>query len=147
MANFKSLRAAGPAFMPVDGCGMFITDKYTFASNMADGDTLDFRIPGGMEVVGVQIQCDDLDTDAIPEIVFGAGYTPVDAASSLSPSLEYFAAAGQLTAGTGGRLECSFKPIKFEEDVWLRITIATNAQTFAAGDIAVIVSGNGVGQK
>lgn len=147
MANLKSQKALAPAFMPVDGCGMFITDKYTFAANPTAADTLDFRIPGGMEVVAVSVQCDDLDTNGSPTIVFSAGYTPVDTASSLSASLAYFAAAGQTTAQAGGRLQCSFKPIKFEEDVWLRLTIATASATFAAGDIAVIVSGIAEGQK
>jgi len=147
MAKLKSLRALAPAFMPVDGCGMFITDKYTVAANPAAADTIDFRIPGGMLVTGVEIQCDGLDTNVAPEIAFGAGYTPVDTASSLSASLEYFAVDGQTTARAGGRLACSFKPIKFEEDVWLRITIGVDALTFAAGDIDVIVSGSAEGQK
>lgn len=147
MAALKSLRSSAPAFMPVDGGGMFITDKYTFAANPTAADTIDFRIPGGMLVAGVQIQCDDIDTHGTPTFVFSAGYTPVDTASSLSASLAYFAATGQTTAQAGGRLTCSFKPVKFEEDVWLRITVGTASATFAAGDIAVIVSGNADGQR
>lgn len=147
MAALKSLRSSAPAFMPVNGCGMNITDKYTFAANPTAADTIDYRIPGGMLVTGVQIQCDDLDTNGTPTIVFSAGYTPVDTASSLSASLAYFAAAGQTTAQAGGRLNCSFKPVKFEEDVWLRITVGTASATFAAGDVAVIASGSAEGQK
>lgn len=147
MAALKSLRSSAPAFMPVDGCGIFITDKYTFAANPAAADTIDYRIPGGMLVTGVEIQCDDLDTNGIPTFVFSAGYTPVDTGSSLSASLAYFATTGKDTAQAGGRLVCSFKPIKFEEDVWLRITVGTASATFAAGDIAVIVSGIAEGQK
>lgn len=147
MANFKAQRALAPAFMPVDGRGMVITDKYSVAANFTAADTVDFRIPGGMLVTDVQIQCDDLDTNGTPTIVFGAGYTPVDTGSSLSASLAYFAAAGQTTAQAGGRLTCSFKPVKFEEDVWLRLTVATASATFAAGDIDVIVSGIADGQK
>ncbi len=147
MANFKAQKALAPAFMPVDGCGIHLVDKIAVAANFTAADTVDFRIPGGTEVVGVEIQCDDLDTHGTPTIVFSAGYTPVDTGSSLSAALTYFAPAGQTTAQAGGRLRCAFKPIKFEEDVFLRLTIATAAATFAAGEIAAIVYGNANGQK
>lgn len=147
MASIKAKGFNSPKFMPVDGCSTAIIDIVSLTTAPAANDTLDYFIPAGLEVFGVSIQCDDLDSNGTPTFAFQAGYTPVNPASSLSPALTYFAGAGQTTARTGGRLVCAFKPIKFEEDVILRLTVGTAAATFAAGDVITIVEGNTVGPK
>jgi hypothetical protein len=86
MATLYGDKAKAPAFMPVDGRGMFLTDKISLTANPTAADVINLvRIPAGMEVDIVQIQSDDLDTNGTPTIVFGAGYTPCDSSSSLSP--------------------------------------------------------------
>jgi hypothetical protein len=147
MASIKSVGFLSPQSTPNDGRAVFITDKVVLTANPTVADTLDFRIPAGLEVCSVEIQCDDIDTNASPTFAFGAGYEKIAADSTLSPSLQYFAANGQTTARTGGRLICSFKPITFQEDVFLRLTVGGASATFAAGEIHAIVGGNSKGPR
>lgn len=147
MAQIKSRGFTRPMLQHVDGRAAVLLDKFTLAANPTAADTLDAKIPAGFEIAEVKIQMDDLDTNGSPTIVFGVGYAPVNAASTLTPNATYFAPVGRTTGQTGGRLECAFKPIKFEEDVYLRITIGTASATFAAGDVDTIVVGNCVGPK
>jgi len=62
--------------------------------------------------------------------------------SSPTANDSYFAgtAAGTFL-GTAGRTRLSFKPIKFEKDVYVNLTVTVAASTFAAGDIIAIASG------
>ena len=147
MASVKSKKFFAPQFMPGDGCGAFMVDEVALTANPTAADTLDFPIPAGMEVSIVEIQCDDLDSNGTPTFAFSVGYAPIAADTVYSANATYFAAAGQTTARTGGRLACSFKPIKFEEDMILRLTVGTAAATFAAGSIHAIVAGAARGIK
>jgi hypothetical protein len=141
MASIKSVGFYSPKFMPGDGCAASLVDKVALTANPAVNDTIDFLIPAGLEVSIVEIQCDDIDTNGTPTFAFGVGYAPIQADTALTAAPTYFAAAGQTTARTGGRLACSFKPIKFEEDVILRLTVGAVAATFAAGEIHAVVVG------
>ena len=148
MATLFSRRAKAPANMPVDGRAISLIDSIALAANPVALDVINLvRIPAGTEVSVVQIQSDDLDTNGSPTVVFRAGYAPCDAGSALAANNTYFAAAGQTLAQAGGRLNCSFKPIKFEEDVYLTLTVNTASATFAAGEIHGIVLGAAVGPK
>lgn len=147
MANLNAKKALAPAFAPVTGGGVVLDDSYAFAANPTAGDVVRLvRIPAGTRVSVVQIQADDIDTNATPTVVFRAGYAPCDG-SDPAASDAYFAAAGQTTLQGGGRLNCAFEPIAFEKDVWLTVTINTASATFAAGDIAGIVIGAHNGPK
>lgn len=141
MASIKSAGFAAPKFMPGDGCAAYMIDKVALTANPTAADTLDFVIPAGLEVARVAIQCDDIDTNGTPTFAFSVGYAPLQAETIYSANSTYFAAAGQTTARTGGRLECAFKPVKFEEDMILRLTVGTASATFAAGEIWAIVEG------
>ena len=147
MATYYGKKAQSPAMNPGDGRAVFLIDKYSAtASGFADSDEIRLvRIPAGFEVASVAIQSADLDSNVSPEIVFRAGYRACDSSSSLTADDDYFAAAGQTTAQAGGRLTCAFPPIRFEEDVWLIVTVNTDAATDQAGDIYGIVGGNAVG--
>jgi hypothetical protein len=147
MATTYGTKAKAPAMMPADGRAVMLIDKYAVpASGFADADQINLvRIPAGMEVGIVQIQSADLDSAGSPEILFRVGYAPCNSSSSLSADDDYFAAAGQTTAQAGGRLNCSFPPIRFEEDVWLTVTVNTDAATDAAGNIYGIVVGSANG--
>ncbi|MBQ0917450.1 hypothetical protein KBW71_03275 [Hydrogenophaga aromaticivorans] len=146
MAHLYGKKAKAPQNMPGDGRAVMIDDTYSVAANPTDGDVVNFRLPAGIRLGMLDIRCDDLDTGT-PEIVFSVGYRAADSDSDLSASAAYFAAAGQTTAQGGGTLHCSFEPIKFEEDVYVTITIATNSATFAAGDICMIAVGAAEGVK
>ncbi|MGE4244007.1 hypothetical protein, partial [Ramlibacter sp.] len=133
------------ATMPADGRAVMITDKYTATAAFADGDVVTFRLPAGLRLGMLSIRCDDLDSNGSPEIVFSVGYRTADSSSSLSAAPTAFAATGQTTAQAGGTLVCSFEPLKFEEDVYVTVTVATNSATHAAGDIFMIAVGEAEG--
>ena len=124
MASVKSVKAKAPGLMRVDGNAAEFVDRYIFtATNPVAADTIDYLLPAGAEVARLRFFLDDVDTGAT--FVFGVGYRPVDTASSLAASPAYFAAAGQTNGQAGGALECAFKPIKFEEDVYIQLLIGT----------------------
>ena len=146
MAALKGQKALSPQPMRVDGTGVDIIDKYIQTVALATADTLDFRLPAGSQVAHLVFQLDDSDTGVA--LLFGVGYTPVDPASTLAPNLTYFAPAGQTIGQTGGRLICAFKPITFQEDVFVRITVGTGAAGVAANaEIFMIASVNQNGPK
>lgn len=128
MASIKSQKAAGPAFMDGDGCAYLHSDKVVLGAAPGSGtpqaaDTIDFLVPGGARLCQLEFFLDDCDTGTT--FVFGVGYRAVNPASSLATNATYFAAAGQTTGQAGGRLECAFKPIKFEEDVYVQLLVGT----------------------
>lgn len=128
MASIKALKALAPKYMTGDGDGAFETDKVVFGASPGVGtpaaaDTIDFRVPGGAHLMNLKFILDDCDTGTA--FVFGVGYRAVDTSSSLATNATYFAAAGQTTGQAGGTLTCSFKPIKFEEDVYIQLLVGT----------------------
>lgn len=147
MANLYGKKAKSPAFMPVDGCGIQIADTIALTANPTAGDVINFKLPAGIELGMLDIKSDDLDTNVAPSFVFGVGYAPVDSNSSLAAAPTAFAAAGQTTAQAGGTLKCSFHPIKFEEDVYVTITVGTASATFAAGSMSMVAIGSAIGPK
>lgn len=147
MADLKAQRADAPALMRVDGTAATIPDKIVLTGvSPATADVILFRIPGGLRVTRVRLIFDDLDSGTA--LVFSVGYRPVNTASSLAANATYFAAAGQTTGQAGGALECTFKPIKFEEDVYLTITVGTGGAGSNTGkEIHAIVDGAQEGIK
>lgn len=147
MANLYGRKAKAPAFMPVDGCAIQINDTIALTANPTAGDVINFRLPAGIELGSLKIKCSDIDTNGTPTVVFRVGYTPCDTGSALAADSTAFAAAGQTHAQAGTTLDCSFHPIKFEEDVYVTVTINTAAATFAAGSISMIAVGSAIGPK
>lgn len=150
MASLKAQRALHPAIMRNDGNAAAILDKAVLGAGAlgtpAATDTIDFLCPAGAEVYGLAFQLDDCDTGTT--FVFGVGYRPVRSGSSLTPSSTYFAAAGQTTGQAGGRLTCNFKPIKFEEDVYIQLVVGTAPTGIAANpEIHMILECNQKGPK
>ena len=146
MADFNAVGFLAPKFTPGDGCAVHYVDKVTLTANPTAADRLMFRIPAGVEVANAQIQCDDIDTNATPTFAFSVGYAPIEG-GSVTAAPTYFAATGQTTARTGGRLVCAFKPITFQEDVALTVTVGTASATFAAGDVIAIIGGSSNGPR
>jgi hypothetical protein len=151
MASLKAQKAYGPAPMRVDGDAVFHTDKIVLGASPglgapAGADTIDFLVPAGAQLCQLEFVLDDSDTGAA--FVFGVGYRPVNAASALPANASYFAAAGQTTGQAGGRLECAFKPIKFEEDVYIQLLVGTAPAGIAGNpEIHMIAGYNCVGPK
>lgn len=145
MANLYGKKAKAPQMMPGDGRAVMIDDSISLAANIDDGDVLNFRLPAGVRLGILAIRSDDIDTGTAA--VFSVGYRAADSGSSLVADPDYFAAAGQTISQTGGTLNCSFEPIKFEEDVYITVTYATNPGTFAAGDVCMIAVGAADGVK
>lgn len=151
MASIKAQRAAAPKFMGLDGCAVFETDKVVLGASPGLGtpaasDTIDFLIPAGAQVCDLAFILDDCDTATT--FVFGVGYRAVNPGSSLATNATYFAAAGQTVGQAGGRLECVFKPIKFEEDVYIQLLVGT-APTGISGnpEIHIVAGYNCQGPK
>lgn len=148
MAQIKSVGFNTPRPTFIDGRGGFLTDKWALAANPTAADTLDTKIPAGQEICTVELQCDDLDSNGSQTFVFSVGYAPVNPASATPANPTYFAGTGQTTAQSGGgRLRCAFKPITFQEDMYLRVTVGTASATFASGEIHSIVGVNHHGPR
>jgi hypothetical protein len=139
MASLKAQKATAPKLMRVDGNAAFEHDRIVLGASPGLGtpaaaDTIDFRIPAGAKVNTLEFFLGDIDTGAA--FVFGVGYRPVDTSSALAPNNTYFAAAGQTVGQAGGRLECAFAPIRFEEDVYIQLLVGT-APAGIAGNPAI----------
>ena len=154
MAALKAIAAAARlAMAPGDGRAVFIHDKVVLGAAAgggvgvpANGDTLDFFIPAGTKVNTLEFYADDCDTGAA--FAVSIGYRPVSASQGpLAANAAYFQAAGAF-AQSAGRVECAFKPITFEQDVWLTLTV-TAAPAGIAGnpEIHLIAGCSSVGAK
>lgn len=147
MTTTIAQKSTGPKFNKGDGPAYVYTDKVAAVANPAVNDVYKYLIPAGVEVTSVAVQPADLDTNGSPTIAFKVGYEAVDPASALAAVTNYFAATGQTTAQTGGRLVCAFVPIVFNEDIYVTVTFTATAATFAAGDVWTLVSANTIGIK
>lgn len=153
MASLKAQKATAPAFMSNDGRAAFITDKAVLGAAAGGGlgtpaatDTIDFLVPAGFQLCDLAFVADDCDTGTT--FVFGAGYRAATTGSSLATNATYFAAAGQTVGQAGGRLECSFKPIQFEEDVYIQLLVGTGPAGISGNpEIHMIAGGNCNGPK
>lgn len=145
MADIFALKATSPGPMRVDGTAVGVLDKVVLTGvSPATADVLLYRLPAGLEVFELAVITDDLDSGTA--ILFGVGYRPCKTGSALAANATYFAAAGQTTAQAGGRLECVFKPIKFDEDVYVTITVGTGGAGSNTGkEVHVVAQGNQVG--
>lgn len=137
MASLKFQKATAPAFMPGDGRSENITDKIVLGAAPGTGtpavnDTLDFLLPGGAQLCDLFSVNDPLDTNGTPTLQYQVGYRPVNSASALAANPTYFSATAT-AARAAGRVQYTFKPIKFEEDVFVTVTIVAVSATLPAG--------------
>ena len=151
MPAFLAQKAASPAIMRVDGSGVFIQDKIVLGAggvvaNPAAADTLDFLIPAGFELTGLTSINDDMDSGAA--LLYSVGYRPVRPSAGPAAVTDYFAAAGQTAFRAAGRVEYTFKPIKFEQDVYISVLIGTAAAGITGtAELFFIAEGNMVGVR
>lgn len=146
MPSLKAQNAQTPKSMRVDGTAVFITGKYVAAAAPVAGDTIDFLLPAGSFLCDLSFVLDDADSGIA--FLFGVGYRPVDPASGLVANPTYFAAAGQATGQAGGRLECIFKPIQFDTDVFVQLLVGVAPAGIVGNpEIHMIAGINQVGPK
>ena len=145
MASIKSKKFYAPQFMSGDGRGVVNTDVAAVPATMAANDTIEFPWPAGLELSELKFQFDDLDTTTAQ--AFQAGYAPTQADTQYTANLTYFAGASVITTSrTGGRYDCAFRPLKFDED--MKIVLTCNAAgTVQAGNVDAILVGAARGVK
>jgi hypothetical protein len=154
MASLKALLAAAKAAMsPGDGRAVVITDKAVLGAASGGGvgtpaaaDTIDFFVPAGTRIADLAFVNDDCDTGAA--FVGSIGYRPVSSADgSLAANATYFAASGAIFQ-SAGRVECTFKPITFQQDVYICVTVGTAPAGISGNpEIHMIAIGDSVGAK
>lgn len=147
MPAFISAKYSQPKPMRVDSTSTFFTDTAAVTTGLVANDTVDFVLPAGTDLFTLIFDIPDLDSNGAPAILFRAGYRKLNASDTLVAVDNYFAAAGQTTAQTGGRLNCVFAPIKFDVDVIVGLTINTTAATPVAGTIRMTAGYNQVGAR
>lgn len=150
MANVDSTTLNKNVYMQAFGDSIVSDGVLALAANPTAADVLRIqRIQAGTEVSAVLIANGDLDTNVSPEFVVSIGYAPVDSTDGPVAVADYFAAAGQtiLQAASDGKLYAKFAPITFDKDVYLTMTVGTDAATFAAGSIYSRVIGKARGIK
>lgn len=125
-ASLKALSAgAKVAMAPGDGRMVPVHDLAKLGAGALGtpgvGDTIDYFVPAGTKVLDLASTYDDCDTGAT--FAGSWGYRPVSAADgSLAANATYFAAAAAF-AQAAGRTEFVFKPITFEQDVYITFTV------------------------
>lgn len=134
MATVKSRQFTAPKFMPGDGCAAYIHDSAVNAGALAATDTLEFSVPAGAEVCDLRVLGTATSAGAT------VGYQPVVPGEFVG-SANYF---GTAAIGTTGVQLLNFKPIKFEREAKIVITLAA---TLAAGETTVVVGFNANGVK
>ena len=134
MATVKSRQYAAPKFMPGDGCAAYITDTAVNTGALGAADTLEFTIPAGAELCDLRVVGTQTSAGAT------VGYQPL-VAGEFTGSAAYF---GTITIGTTGVQLLNFKPIKFEREAKIVITLAA---ALAAGETTVVAGINAIGVK
>jgi hypothetical protein len=134
MAQVKSKAFTAPKFMPVDGCAATMVDSAVNTGALAASDTLEFTIPAGAEVTNLRVVGTATSAGAT------VGYQPLTA-GDFTGSAAYF---GTIAIGTTGVALLNFKPIKFEREAKIVITLAA---ALAAGETTVVADYNCVGVK
>lgn len=153
MAQFKSIKFNYPSINRISGDAAILTDRLLVTANPTTADTLDFKIPKGIEVSMIRLVFPtalDASTGLTAKIGFvslvaGATQVVKDGALTSNNDAAFFAAAAFGRAA--GILELAIVPTVFEEDVYLRITPTVTATTFSAGSISSIIVGNQIGVK
>ncbi len=151
MAKIDSLTLkTGGKFMQAFGDVARYGGKVALAANPAVADVIRLcRIPAGVEVSSVLVSNDALDSNGSKTLAVSIGFEPVNAADGPSANATYFAAAGQTVLQTAneGKVFARFDGIKFEQDVYLTMTVGAASATFAAGSIWARATGAAIGIK
>lgn len=146
MPAFKAASFSSPKFMAGDGCGTAYIDTASTTTGLTVGDTVEYHVPAGAQVYGLEFDSDDLDSNGTPLLTFKAGYKSIAAEPTLSTNDSYFGTGLQI-GRSAGRTTTSFKPITFNEPVAIMLTVTAAAATPVAGTICGIAKANCVGVR
>lgn len=141
MPNYKASDIASkPKHLGQYGEANISNGKVVPGVATATGDTVDICIiPAGTEVNAIILAFSSFGATAPADV----GYAPVSSGDGpLAANTTYFGAAQSLAAASLGLVLAAFDPIKFEQDVYLRLTFGT-VVTGAAGT----VRGNALGKN
>lgn len=142
MASIKAAQFLAPKFMAGDGCGTIYVDTATISAALAVNDTIEFAVPAGAQVCGLEIDTDRLDTGA--GLTFKAGYKSIAAEPTLATNDSYWGTG--LTLGrAAGRTVLAGKPITFNEPISVMLTVTAIAAGFQAGTVTAVAPANCVG--
>lgn len=150
MANVDSTTLNENAFMQAFGNGIVAQGRINLTANPTAADVIRItRIRAGTKVSALLMGNSDMDTHGTPEFVVSIGYAPVVSGDGPAAVADYFSAAGDtsLQAANAGKVYHNFAPITFEKDVYLTMTVGTDAATFTAGNAYVSVLGVARGIK
>lgn len=150
MANVDSTTLNANAFMQAFGNGIVAQGHINLTANPTAADVIRvMRIRAGTKVSALMLGNSDMDTNGAPEFVVSIGYAPVVSGDGPVAVADYFSAAGDtvLQAANAGKVYHNFAPITFEKDVYLTMTVGTDALTFAAGNAYVSALGVARGIK
>ena len=146
MASYKAQAFLAPKYMTGDGDGYTYIDTATVPA-LAVGDTVEYAIPAGAEVHTLQFDSTDLDSNGTPLLTFKCGYRSNAIDPKLATNDSYFGTGLTIGRSAGRVGPLSHKPIVFDEDVVVFLTVTAAAGTAAAGTITGIVSANCLGAK
>lgn len=144
MASYKATQFLAPKFMTGDGCGTTYVDTAT-TPVLVLGDTVEFAVPAGAEIHTAMFDTTDLDTNGTPALAFKCGYRSNAIEPKLATNDSYFGTGLTLGRAAGRVGPLSHKPIVFDEDVVILLTVTTAPATGAAGSITGIFGANCVG--
>lgn len=150
MANIDSATLNDNKFMQAFGNSVVAGGVIALTANNAAASVLRIcRIPAGTRVNALLIANTDMDTDGSPEIDVTIGYAPVVSGDGPAAVADYFGVTGQTILGTTneGKVYAKFAPITFAFDVYLTMTIVTDAKVWANGTIYATVLGEARGIK
>jgi len=150
MANIDSATLNKNDFMQAFGNAVVLDGSIALTVTPPAADVLRvMKIPAGTRVSSIITGNTDLDTNGTPTMVYSMGYAPVVAGDGPTAVANYFGVAGDtaLQSVNNGKVYSNFEAITFEKDVYLTMTVATAAATFAAGSIRASVHGEARGIK
>lgn len=150
MANIDSATLRKNDFMQAFGDANAPDGSVALAANVGAADVIRVMlIPAGNKISAVMLGNDRIDSNGAPTLLHSIGFAPVVPADGPAANATYFAPAGQTTlqALNPGKLFCNFEPITFDKDVFLTVTCAAAAATFAAGSIRAVLTGIARGIK
>lgn len=151
MATFRTT-SNKPRHMSEAGCANIYADKATVSGTATSGDLIvPCVVPGGNEITDLEIINDDIDsgTGAV-QCKVGYRYTDgstgvVNPDGTTGPDDAYFFATSSTFLRGAARTKSASKPIRFDRDVEILVTITATSSGASAGDVHAIVKGIGHG--
>ena len=153
MTQTKGIRFDNPRTPMMDGGGVIIIDKAYVATNPTASDTVDFKLPKGIQLSLLRIHF-PVALDDSTGLTAKVGWYPVtgttatqNGVAATSDDDDAFKTAASMGRAIG-MFDCDIAlPMVFEEDVYIRITWTVTATSFVAGWVYCTIGGAYLGVK